>query len=164
MEGARRWLRGSFRRGLPLVEFSNLKGKAMPYDYDHYDKFDPTFEDDLKESETERWMAARWLSSLGHTVLLKPLKIRPQASQMSEYVDDGDIHIVTISSIKGNQADIVIGYLIFNSSRSNFCKIRSSTKKHWTKRTFPDKKVNRIRSTYTCPMEYCQFYKYEINL
>lgn len=37
----------------------------MSYDFDHYEKYDPSFEDDLKESEKERWMAARWLSSLG---------------------------------------------------------------------------------------------------
>lgn len=53
-----------------------------------------------------------------------------------------------------------VGYLIFNASRSNFCKIKSTTKEHWTIRSFMDQKVNRVRSTYTCPMEFCQFYEY----
>lgn len=45
----------------------------------------------LKDSEDARWFVARWLSGRGHTVTLKPLKIRPTSADHAEYVDDGDI-------------------------------------------------------------------------
>ena len=46
----------------------------------------------LKASEDARWVVARWLSGRGHTVTLKPLKIRPTSADHADFADDGDIH------------------------------------------------------------------------
>ena len=55
---------------------------------------DPTFVDDLKESELAVWVAAKWLHSRGHFVLIPPTIIRPDARERAAYSDGGDLQII----------------------------------------------------------------------
>ncbi len=48
----------------------------------------------LRESDNDRWRAARWLSSQGKTVRLEPMREAPRHEDWEEYADDGDIWVV----------------------------------------------------------------------
>ena len=65
--------------------------------YNHYRRNDPTFVEDLLESDRHvRRVADRLTRALGEggpLVEVQELRIRPDESKMAEFSDDGDIHV-----------------------------------------------------------------------
>jgi hypothetical protein len=59
----------------------------------NYDEQDPTFVADLLESADYVWIVAKWMSQLGYDVRIPATKIRPSATEMAKYADNGDLFI-----------------------------------------------------------------------
>lgn len=88
----------------------------MGYSIEHYNKFDPNFESDLKESQPYVELAAEWLRKVGCVAEVQPLKVRPDASKMGDYADDGDIHLIRANG-KTARAEVKHRGLHFTSLR-----------------------------------------------
>jgi hypothetical protein len=66
----------------------------MKYSFSKYEKEDPNFISDLRESKKSVEVVADWLRSLGKKVNIFEVKERPSVEKMAEYADDGDLEIV----------------------------------------------------------------------
>lgn len=156
----------------------------MSYDIKHYEEHDPEFVKDLTESQHYVWRAAQWLSGMGYNVTVRPVKIRPDAKQMGEYGDDGDLEIIQRVEVKRRQnmeftsketypfSTVIVdvahtwdkanpkpyAYIIFNKWATACLIVKGSTFAHWKKVAKHDALRNRERSFYECPKDYCQFF------
>jgi hypothetical protein len=148
-----------------------------------YEIDDPTFAQDLEKSAVTVSIAARWLESKGYRVTIKPTLLRPDVHQMSRYSDNGDLEIIQRVEVKHRpninfydlgsfpyETAIVdvchtwdkarpkpYAYLIFNADRTGFLIITRHSFKYWRKVEKFDRKKNRSRQFYVCPIEHCQF-------
>lgn len=149
-----------------------------------YEQDDPSFIQDLKDSQRAVMVAARWLLDKGYSVTVKPLRIRPTVEQMSEYSDDGDLEINERIEVKGRKIDftskedfpypsIIVDvahswdnakpkpamYILFNKSMTHIALVRRGTSSKWSKVTKMDRFKNRERTFYECPIELVEFQK-----
>jgi hypothetical protein len=161
-------------------EQSALSGLANSTCYD-YDCDDPSFIADLRESKSSVEIAARWLSSQGYPVVIRPTFERPESSKMAEFADDGDLEIMQRVEVKrrvsltfSSKADfpyktLIVdachcydnarpkpyAYIILNREMSAaFIVDVKASKKHWQKVTKQDRFKKRERSFYEVPMEF----------
>jgi hypothetical protein len=156
----------------------------MPEDYD---RLDPTFERDLEESKLAVSVAAKWLSSKGYPVVVRPTFVRPDASKMSDFSDDGDIEIIQRVEVKRRQSltfsskedfpyqtlivDVAHAYdnarpkpymyMIFNKEMTDCLLVECRTFHKWIKTTKYDRHRNRDRTFYECPIELVKWVKVE---
>jgi hypothetical protein len=154
-------------------------------DFEVYDKKDPNFINDLRESRTAVSIAAEWLNRKGYPVVIKPTFERPKSSDMAEFADDGDLEIMqrievkrrkslTFSSKEDFPYDSLIvdvchsydkakikpyAYIILNEKMDCAFIAYSKHQKHWKKTVKADRFKGRDREFYECPMEYIKFVK-----
>lgn len=72
-------------------------------------KPDGEFLRSLTESQGSVQVAADWLRSLGYEVRVTPLRVRPDASQITAYQDDGDLSVC----IAGNWEIVEVKEIVF---------------------------------------------------
>jgi hypothetical protein len=58
------------------------------------EKNDPGFVEDIKKSAPAVWVVAKWLWKQGNTVIIPPIKIRPNIERRLEYSDSGDVFFI----------------------------------------------------------------------
>jgi hypothetical protein len=58
-----------------------------------YERHDPDFIADLRNSSESLWLAARWLWSFGYSVTVPPMAVRAKVQDMGCYSDNGDLWI-----------------------------------------------------------------------
>ena len=159
----------------------------MGYTFDHYEKYDPNFGNDLENSTKYVWVAAKLLSNMGYNVTVKCTKLRPSVEEMAEYSDDGDLEINQRVEVKHRPkltftcqddfpyetviVDVAhtwdsakpkpMGYFIFNADASAYLVVKGDTSKDWIKVKKYDKAKNREREFYECHKSLCKFYKTE---
>ena len=151
----------------------------------NYDTDDATFVDDLKESQQYEFKVMQWLSSLGYDVTKRAMRIRSDVSQMARYSDDGDLEIIFRIEVKRrtdmhftsretfphNTVLVDVAHAFDNARRKPYCYfilnanathciqvMVKDTQKHWQKMRLLDRKKNRERTFYFCPVELCTFY------
>ncbi len=149
-----------------------------------YDASDPTFVDDLMKSKGAVERAARWLSDQGIPVVIRPTFIRPDASRMGEFSDDGDLEIIQRVEVKRRvtthftgrrdfpYASVIVdvchaydnarqkpyAYLIFNADMTCLIVIDcKATRDKWFKVSKADRLKGRERSFYECPVDCVKF-------
>jgi len=147
--------------------------------YDYNDS-DPTVVHDLLESQKAVDAAAKFLSGKGYPVVLRPIFVRPDASQMSEFSDDGDLEIIQRVEVKQRKdlkfesksdfpySSLIVdachcydnarpkpyAYLIFNPALTCILVVDvKQTRGSWTRVEKWDRKKNRNRAFYEVPIE-----------
>ena len=153
----------------------------------HYEQFDATFVEDLRESQQYVWQAAQWLSQKGYNVTVRKTNVRPSAEQMREYADSGDIEIIQRVEVKRRKlaftcredypyktvfVDVAhtfdnaickpYAYIVINESATHCLIVKGETSKQWIKSTKLDRAKNRERMFYECPLELCQFFAFDL--
>jgi len=78
-----------------------------------YERSDPSFIADLRNSKEAVELAAKWLSEMGYPVIVRPTFERPSVERMSEFSDSGDLEIVQRVEVKRRQ-------LLTFTSKSDF--------------------------------------------
>jgi len=147
-----------------------------------YDTSDPTFLDDLRESQESVERVAKWLRSKGYPVVVRPTFERPDPSAMAEFSDAGDLEILQRVEVKQRKSltftskedfsytTIIVdachcfdnarpkpfAYVILNREMTAAFVVPSSTKGHWRQVVKRDRFKNRDRKFYECPMEHVQ--------
>ena len=148
---------------------------------DDVESNDPTFVKDLENSQHTVWLVARWLSDRGYPTTVRPLRVRPNASQASEYADDGDIEIADRIEVKrrpdtsftsldtfpyptvivdvahtwDNASPKPRAYFIVNAEGSHAIIVRGDTFAEWELVEKEDRKKGRRRRFYECPVRLC---------
>jgi hypothetical protein len=148
----------------------------------NYERDDPTFVDDLRDSKRAVDAAAAFLNSKGYPVVVRPMFIRPDVSQINDYSDDGDIEIIQRVEVKqrkdtsfSSKADFPYQTLIVDTCRA-FDKAKpkpyayiicnpaltcalvvdvKATRRHWTRVEKNDRKKGRCTEFYECPIASC---------
>jgi hypothetical protein len=145
---------------------------------------DPTFVADLENSQRSVEVAARWLSQQGYPVVIRPTFVRPTVSEMLEYSDSGDLEIIQRVEVKqrvdidfsgagdfpyetvivdachcyDNSRPKPYAYIIFNASLSGALIVNvRETVSQWVKVEKKDRKKNRVRKFYECPVSAARF-------
>lgn len=121
-------------------------------------KTDAAFLASLANSESAVLSMGKWLRGLGADVLMRPTVARPEYKSRMAYVDAGDLEIRLRVEVKHRDIEFTSaadypyptvlvdearkaeqhstltlwGYLIVSRSRTHFCFISATTKKHWT--------------------------------
>jgi hypothetical protein len=153
----------------------------MGYDYD---RDDPSFIKDLRDSKVAVQVATQWLNSKGYAVIVRPTFIRPSAEQMSDFSDDGDLEILQRIEVKRRQSltftskedfpyktAIVdachcydnakpkpYAYIIFNRDLSGaFIVDVKATRQQWVRVTKRDRFKNRDRDFYEVSTDLVSF-------
>jgi hypothetical protein len=154
------------------------KEARMPKD--DLDVTDPTFKDDLKESQKYVWKAAKWLNSIGHSAAVNPTYVRPAASQRAEYSDGGDITMLQRVEVKRRKIEfktkeewpyptVMVDvahtydskrpkpfmYIIQNNDATAGFIIMGSTDSTWQR--VSRKTAGRVRDHYECPLDQAVF-------
>lgn len=156
----------------------------MSGDLSNYERDDPTFSHDLRESHSTSLLVAQWLQMRGHDVIVYGHHERPSVEQMAEYNDGGaDIAILHKMDVKRRPSMhftclsdfdkptiFVTGvhtydrarvkpwaYINVNAQGTHAAIVMGSTAKFWTKGEVYDKKKKRVRHNYECPKEHLQF-------
>jgi hypothetical protein len=146
----------------------------------NYNTQDPTFIEDLRKSRASVETVARWLSSKGVPVIVRPTFERPDASRMSEFSDDGDLEIIQRVEVKqrpnldftskddfpyptlivdachcyDNAKQKPYAYVIVNRAGDvAFVVYVRDTRAKWLRVKKHDKAKQRDREFYECPME-----------
>lgn len=149
-----------------------------------YERDDPTFTADLRESHETAWLVARWLQGRGHDIVVYGHHERPSVEQMSQFNDGGaDIAIVQKIDVKRRPTMqftcredfpyptlLVVhihtydrakskpwAYVNVNASGTHAAIVMGDTAKHWAKVTKFDKAKRRERHYYECPVEWVRF-------
>lgn len=141
---------------------------------------DPHFLRDLQNSQPAVQKAAQWLSSLGYPVTIHPTFERPSIEEMAEYSDQGDLSVhhrvevkqrldITFTCVEDFPFDSVIVdvchawdkarprpsfYIIWNRELTAALIISRKTSRYWKRVRKLDRKKNREREFYECPMEH----------
>lgn len=149
-----------------------------------YDKQDPHFVENLIASQPAVEKAAGWLSKFGYEVRVPELRVRPDVSQIAQYSDSGDIHIVqkvevkqrvdmlftdrsefryrtiivdTCSSFDRKRPKLYV-YIIGNADMTAaFIVNVPLTQRKWTRVEKYNNKLNRVTEFYECPVEILEF-------
>lgn len=142
------------------------------------DTTDPTFVSDLLNSQNAVWKVAKWLNIQGYNITVRPTAIRPDASQMASYADQGDLEIIQRIEVKQRPdlhftcrddfpyPTVIVdvchtwdkaivkpyAYIICNAEVTAALIVLGSTRKQWTQVTKYDTKRNRERHFYECPI------------
>jgi hypothetical protein len=66
----------------------------MKYSFEKYEKDDPHFINDLRESKRAVEVVANLIRSFGKNVNVFPVKERPSVEEMGSYSDNGDLEII----------------------------------------------------------------------
>jgi len=149
-----------------------------------YDKQDPHFVDDLRNSQPAVEKAAGWLAGLGYAVNIPEMRVRPDSYQISQWADSGDIHIVQSVEVKQRvdmtfmdrsefrYETIIVDtcrafdrkrpkpyvYIIGNSDMTAaFIVNVPLTQRKWTRVEKYNNKLNRVTEFYECPVEILEF-------
>lgn len=151
----------------------------MTYDYD---VSDPTFLDDLRDSQESVERVAKWLRGKGYPVVVRPTFERPDPAMMAEFSDAGDLEILQRVEVKQRKSltftskedfsysTIIVdachcfdnarpkpfAYVILNREMTAAFVVPSSTRAHWRQVVKRDRFKNRDRNFYECPMEHVQ--------
>lgn len=150
----------------------------------NYDEDDPTFVDDLRRSQDSVDVAAKWLRSQGYPLVVRPTFVRPTSDQMAEFSDSGDLEIMQRVEVKQRvdidftsaddfpyQTVIVdachcydkarpkpYAYIIFNSQLTHAMVVNvRETIGAWSRTVKLDRKKNRRRKFYECPVSEARF-------
>lgn len=144
-----------------------------------YNKEDPTFIEDLRESKKAVGVVADWLSSLGYPVVVRPTFERPDPADMGDYGDDGDLEILQRVEVKRRlsltftskedfpYSTLIVdachcydkalpkpcAYVILNRDMTTAFIVESHTQPQWIKKTKFDRFKKRERAFYECPIE-----------
>jgi len=143
-----------------------------------FDRDDPTFKEDLAASQDAVERVARWLRDRGNAVIVRPTFVRPEAKQMTEYSDDGDLEIIQRVEVKRrgfafsskedypyptvfidnchtveNARPKPYGYVILNEAMTTALIVDCRTRSTWGKREVWDKKKGRNRCIYECMID-----------
>lgn len=151
------------------------------------DQIDPTFVEDLKESQRYVWAVARWLSGQGEQVVVLPQSIRPSAEDRMKYSDGGDLAIIKRVEVKhrdnlhftsaadypydsvmvdaAHKYDLATikpyAYIILNKDVTCCAIVYASTKNTWKRESKFDK--GRYQDFYMCPVGYAIFKNITVN-
>jgi hypothetical protein len=155
------------------------------------DDIDPTFPADLIESQAWVRRAARWFGSKrGVYAVVPPLRLRPTPEEKDAYADGGDVHIVerfSVVEIKHRSFAFTCardfpfktlfvdpvplwdkknpkpqGYMNFNLAGTHVGIILcDATRSKWVLDTQLDRRINRVRTYWTCPKELVLFQRYD---
>lgn len=95
------------------------------------DTIDPTFVDDLKRSNDSVWLVAHWLQRHGYHVVVRGLRIRPDATPdaIAEYSDLGDVEIIQRIEVK-QRSDVFTGAADFPYPRVLVCSVHTWDRAH----------------------------------
>ena len=151
----------------------------------NYEVSDPSFINDLRESQESVDLVAKWLRRKGYPVITRPTFERPDPSRMAEFSDSGDLEILQRIEVKQRKSltftsqndfpysTIIVdachcydnarpkpfAYIILNREMTAAFLVPSSSYRHWTKIKKHDRFKNRDRCFYECPMIHVQFAK-----
>jgi hypothetical protein len=151
------------------------------------DQCDPTFAKDLKSSSEAVAVAARWLADeLKFTVVIPPVRCRPDVSQRAAYADKGDLFIQqpievkrrsfcfhSLEDYKKKYLTAIVdnchawdkanpkphAFLLFSNDLTGFLLCKGSTRPHWLRTSGFQKERGRVREVYECPVELCEYKK-----
>lgn len=141
----------------------------------------------LKDSQRGVYVIANYLMGLGHTCTLKPLRIRPDASQWKQYQDEGDLFIqgrIEVKHLSTNftglddypYKDFVIvceqkahdsanpkpcAYFLLSQDEQHAGIIYGRTSPQWELREVIDRRRGHPMMVYTCPLSVVQFVNVE---
>lgn len=148
---------------------------------------DPNFVADLEHSKIAVSVAAAWLRSRGWRVDVPPTSIRPTIQQRHDYSDKGDLYIsagglkrrvevkcrdfefndgasypyrtvrVDARHLWDNAKPKPAAYLILDRSMTAVAIVQGSTANRWELTTCLDRKKNRMRTFYDCPLALVRF-------
>jgi hypothetical protein len=144
------------------------------------DAIDPTFLEDLRESNVAVWIIARWLSTRGHHVTIRAQAIRPTADDRLDYGDCGDLEIIQRVEVKRRGFAFTgaddypfptvfvdcchawdralpkpYAYLLTNHALTHAAIVKGSTSGQWQRGRHFDK--GRDRAIYECPKALAEF-------
>lgn len=146
------------------------------------DDTDPKFPEDLTESNEHAWQVARWFQSQGIPVAVQPIRLRPTPEERGEYGDNGDLLIVQRVEVKQRRFDwtcrddfpyptIIVDvchtwdrafpkpylYVITNQSVTRAILVEGRTSWAWKRVYKDDRRINRRRHFYECPLDLVEF-------
>jgi hypothetical protein len=150
---------------------------------DDLDAVDPHFARDLENSQDAVWHVARWLSGRGHHVTVRATHLRPDPSRLREYSDQGDLEIIQRVEVKhrpdlqftsksdfpypsvivdvahawDNAKPKPYAYVILNAPMTVGIVVLGSSAGKWTREETWDRKRNRKRVFYHCPLDSVTF-------
>ena len=141
---------------------------------------DPTFVEDLRRSAAAVWRVAQWLHARGNNVTIRPLRVREDIRQMSDYADTGDLEIIQRVEVKHRDLDFndkesfrakfatmivdvahtwdqarpkPYAYVVVNRAETVAAIVMGHTFPRWQRVKRWDKKKNREREFYVCPVD-----------
>lgn len=143
------------------------------------DRTDPTFVQDLMDSQAAVDVVATYLRGRGYDVNVPELVVRPDASQRAQYSDGGDIQITQRVEVKHRKMldftsaasfpypTIIVdvkhsydraapkpyAYLILNRSMTTAFKVYGRTRPQWIVTRKLDRHAGREREFYECPIK-----------
>lgn len=144
-----------------------------------YDRDDPTFIADLRESVKAVEVVAQWLNAKGYSVVIRPTFERPSPAQMGEYADEGDLEVLQRVEVKRRLTLTFTGkddfpyeslivdachcfdrarpkpyaYVILNREMTVALVVRTATREAWTRTRKHDRQKGRDREFYECPLD-----------
>jgi len=123
-------------------------------DFDVYDKKDPNFINDLRESRTAVSISAEWLNRQRIEV-----KRRKSLTFSSKEDFPYDSLIVDVCHSYDKAKIKPYAYIILNEKMDCAFIAYSKHQKHWKKTVKADRFKGRDREFYECPMEHIKFVK-----
>lgn len=163
-----------------------MKGSEVSH-FKSYEENDPSFEEDLRQSQVAVEVATKWLSRRGYPVIVRPLSVRPTVEEMNDYSDDGDLEILQRVEVKRRSISFTsasdypyptiivdvchtfdraspkpFAYIIFSSDMKHAALVESRTSKSWTRSRRLDRFKKRERRFYECPVSLASFITIDI--
>jgi hypothetical protein len=149
------------------------------------DDTDPTFVDDLKESQRGVAIVAQWFRARGYEVTVPETHIRPNPDVRMDYSDSGDLFVKQRIEVKHRKVDFTcaadfpyptilvdvahswdrgnpkaFAYFSLNKAGTHAALILCrDTLEHWIKTEKYDPHAGRKGWYYECPVEHVQFIK-----
>lgn len=138
----------------------------------------------LKKSEEAVIAVTRYLHNQGHTVLVRPVSIRPSFEKRWEYIDDGDLEIIQSKHIEVKHRDIDFSgthdfpfdqvfidscykydtkkqkpyaYFLVNKKMTGAFIVKCETAPQWTKATTYTANMKREEKIYQCSLDLVEY-------
>lgn len=184
---ARRAMRKLLRNGSSPTGWSGyykghppLKEMLLKYEED-----DPTFVQDLLDSQSHVIRVGNWLEMCGYEVEIADIKVRDDVRNMAKFADNGDLFvsgnrleakqrmldftsredfpyptiIVDVAHTWDKADQKPLAYILTNKETSCALVVLGSTFEHWKKVNKWDRQKKRHRTFYECPIDRTLFYK-----
>ncbi len=148
-----------------------------------------TLMSNIDRSQDAVWQVARYIVSKGYKISVTPTVKASNASELSDFVDEGDIYIQQRIEVKGLGAEFTCAedwkfgkefmvcaknsydranpkpskYIYLNKARTHMATLDTNTHKQWFVKRYKDKRYNDMEQDfYICPTELLKFSEYAL--